>query len=70
MRVYRRGPLYIVVHSLDRAFVFDARDGSATGDLDPVRYLGSEAIKWLPVLDSQPLPAALDALLILRFPGR
>lgn len=68
MKLYRRGPLYLAMHSPADGFVFDASTGR-TRNVLPALFLGADAREWPPVLDSDPLPPGLRARLVLPFPG-
>jgi hypothetical protein len=66
MSIFRRGSLWLVYHSLERCYIFDAATNEFTGDRPYVALIGDEGRHWLPILDRDEVPEALHAHLILR----
>lgn len=64
MHIFRRGDRWLVWRRRD-SFVYDAARDEFANVPDVPAWLGSDAIKWLPVLDYEPLPPALEAAMIL-----
>ena len=67
MKIFRRGDVYLVMHSPERSWTFDATTGLASPEKPAVLLMGSDGRDWLPVLETDPIPPGLHRLLIVKY---
>jgi hypothetical protein len=70
MKLFKRGPLFLVYQDDHTGFIYDSLTGQCSGDIDCRSYLGTYARHWLPVRESDPVPDGLRARLVIPFKAK